>query len=117
MKMYRRTNGRRHYSVVSNYSSAIVTSCSGTTALDLFAVGVIPIGKFEVFGKAGYSMWDAEVSALGQPSAKDDGSDLAYGLGAAYTFAKFALRLEYEMFDIESNADVDMLSFGFDFRF
>ena len=88
-----------------------------TTALDFFAVGVIPIGNFEVFGKAGYSMWDAEVNVFGQQMASDDGNDLAYGLGAAYAFNKFALRLEYEMFDIENNVDVDMLSFGFDFRF
>ena len=89
-----------------------------TTAFDLFAVGVVPVGKaFEVFGKAGYSMWDAEISATGLGSASDDGNDIAYGVGAAYTFGKFALRMEYEMFDIEDTDNVNMASIGADFRF
>jgi hypothetical protein len=89
-----------------------------TKSFDLFAVGVIPIGKsFEVFGKAGFSMWDSEISVTGLGSGSDDGNDLAYGLGAAYTFSKFALRLEYEQFDIAEIDNVSMASFGFDFRF
>jgi len=88
-----------------------------TTALDLFAVGVIPMGSWELFGKAGYSKWDAEIRAQGQPGVSDDGTDLAYGVGTAYTFIKFALRLEYEAFDVEESDKVDMISFGFDIRF
>jgi hypothetical protein len=89
-----------------------------TTALDLFAVGVIPVGgAFEVFGKAGFSSWDADIQTVGQPSVSDDGGDLAYGLGGAYVMGKFALRLEYEQFDIEDADDVNIASLGFDFRF
>lgn len=88
-----------------------------TTSLDLFAVGVIPVGgAFEVFGKAGWSSWDADVTAP-SGSGSDDGTDLAYGLGAAYAFGKFALRLEYEQFDIDDVDDVSSASVGFDFRF
>ena len=90
-----------------------------TSAIDLFAVGVVPLGSFEVFGKAGYSMWDADMSIVGVPgSGSDDGNDLAYGVGGAYKFGgKFAVRLEYEMFDIENTDDVTMASVGIDFRF
>jgi hypothetical protein len=89
-----------------------------TTALDLFAVGVIPIGSWELFGKAGYSRWDAEISAVGVPGGvSDDGTDIAYGVGVAYTFSKVGLRLEYEEFDVEDVDQVNMFSFGFDFRF
>lgn len=89
-----------------------------TKSFDLFAVGVFPIGKsFEVFGKAGYSMWDAKLSATTSGSFSDDGSDFAYGVGAAYTFSKFALRLEYEQFDIAEVDNASMASLGFDFRF
>ncbi len=89
-----------------------------TTAFDLFAVGVIPIGMFELFGKAGYSKWDAEISASGLGSlASDDGNDLAYGIGAAFAIGKFALRVEYEQFDIENTDDISMASVGVDFRF
>jgi hypothetical protein len=89
-----------------------------TTAIDLFAVGVIPVGTaFEVFGKAGYSMWDADFDISGIGSGSDDGNDLAYGIGAAYTFGKFALRMEYEQFDIDNTDNVSMASIGADFRF
>jgi hypothetical protein len=91
-----------------------------TKAFDLFAVGVVPIGKaFEVFGKAGYSIWDADLSMTGtiNGSGSEDGSDLAYGVGAAYSFNKFALRLEYEQFDIADVDNVSMASFGAEFRF
>jgi opacity protein-like surface antigen len=91
-----------------------------TSSFDLFAVGVIPVGSaFEIFGKAGYSMWDAEMRITGVPgSGSDSGNDIAYGLGAAYNFGdKFALRLEYELFEIESNADISMASIGAEFRF
>jgi hypothetical protein len=90
-----------------------------TTALDLFAVGVVPIGtSFEVFGKAGYAMWDAKFSSSLSPgSYSDDGNDLAYGIGAAYNFSKVGVRLEYELFDIEDTDDVSMASVGAVFRF
>jgi hypothetical protein len=90
-----------------------------TTALDLFAVGLFPIGEsFEVFGKAGWSSWDADFTAVGVGTGSEDGTDLAYGLGAAYTFAeKFAVRFEYEMFDIEDTDSVNIASLGVDFRF
>ena len=88
-----------------------------TKAFDVFAVGMLPIGNFELFGKAGYSAWDAEISAAGFEPASEDGNDLAYGIGAAYGFGKFAVRLEYELFDIDSNADVSMATVGMDFRF
>lgn len=87
-----------------------------TTAFDLFAVGVLPLGLFEVFGKAGYTMWDAEVSALSQ-SVSDSGNDMAFGVGAGYAFGKVGVRLEYEMFDIADADDVSMVSVGAEFRF
>lgn len=87
-----------------------------TTALDLFAVGAVPIGSFEFFGKLGYTAWDASISALGEEFS-DDGNDMAYGLGFAYVFNKFSVRLEYEQFDIEDADNISMATVGFDFRF
>ena len=90
-----------------------------TSSIDLFAVGVIPVGSsFEVFGKAGYTMWDMDMSITGLPgSASDDGTDLAYGVGGAYTIGdRIALRIEYELFEIDGTEDVSMASVGVDFR-
>lgn len=89
-----------------------------TKSFDLFAVGVVPIGKsFEVFGKAGYSLWDADISASVGGAVSDDGNDLAYGVGAGYSFGKIGVRLEYEMFDLPEVDTVSMASIGVDFRF
>ena len=57
-------------------------------------------------------------STQGQPgSVGYDGNDLAYGAGVAWHFTKFAVRLEYEMFDIEDTDSVNMASVGMEFRF
>jgi OmpA-OmpF porin, OOP family len=89
-----------------------------TTALDLFAVGMLPLGtSWEVFGKAGWSSWDADITAVGVGTASDDGTDLAYGVGGAYVMGKFDLRLEFEQFDIEDADNVTVASLGFNYRF
>ena len=88
-----------------------------STAFDLWAVGVIPIANFELFGKAGVTSWESEIT--GQPD--QDGSDLAYGVGAAWKISKIAVRLEFEMFDVDGDSgvdtDVNMATVGVDWRF
>jgi OOP family OmpA-OmpF porin len=91
------------------------------TAYDLFAVGVLPMGKhFEVFAKAGYFRWDRTTDTSGavNGSSSDSGSDPVYGVGAAFKFGKhLAVRVEYEEYKM---SDVDKLtqgSAGVDFRF
>lgn len=88
------------------------------TALDLFAMGVVPVGHaFEVFAKAGWSNWDADIIDSGVNVGSDDGTDLAYGLGGSYTFGKFDLRVEFEQFDVENTDDVTVASLGFNYKF
>lgn len=95
----------------------------GTKSIDVFAVGVLPIGtsNWEVFGKAGMARWDVDVqmsaTQLGSQSESQTGNDFAYGVGAAYNLNKFSVRMEYEEFDVDSPASANMASVGFDFRF
>jgi hypothetical protein len=88
-----------------------------TTAVDLFAVGVLPVGPVELFGKAGYSMWDSDFGVTNIGSANDSGNDLAYGIGTAYAFGNIGVRVEYELFDLGEADDVSMFSVGAEFRF
>lgn len=81
------------------------------TGLDAFVVLGVDLGPIGVFAKAGAIAWDADVSADGIPSS-DDGTDPAYGIGAKFGFGSFALRVEYELFDIEDTEDVSMISAG-----
>ena len=88
--------------------------------VDAFAVGVIPIRKLELFGKAGYIYWDADTDLEGLTSSdsSDDGLDFAWGVGVAWKFTDLvALRGEYESFEIDATDDATFLSVGVDFRF
>ena len=88
------------------------------TAWDAFAVGVLPLGFFEIFGKVGMVAWDSDVKISGTGSDSDSGTDPAYGVGIAFKLGKLlAIRAEYERLDIEDTDKVDMASVGLDFRF
>ena len=86
------------------------------TGFDVFLVGSIPASEsFELFGKLGYIMWDAEISSplVPEASESDDGEDLAAGIGAAFhTSDTFSIVGEWEWFDIADSDAVWMLSVG-----
>jgi outer membrane immunogenic protein len=79
--------------------------------LDLFGVAGVDLGPIGVFAKAGFIAWDATASVNGV-GGSDDGTDPAYGIGAKFGFSSFAIRAEYEFFDIEDTQDVAMISAG-----
>jgi hypothetical protein len=78
------------------------------TALAAFGVAGINLGPVGVFAKVGAFSWDLDATIEGE-SVSDDGTDVAYGLGARFHIASFQIRAEYELFDLE-DADVDFLS-------
>ena len=82
--------------------------------------------NFSLFGKVGLMLWDADVTVdvagVGSGSASDDGTDLLFGVGAKYDFSdKAAVRLEYELIDIDNfdagTGDFKVLTLGFLFGF
>lgn len=87
------------------------------TAWDAFAVAGFDLGPIGVFAKLGMISWDAEVSFAGVDLGSEDGSDTAYGVGAAFNLGSFQIRAEYEIFDISDVEDLTMLSAGFVFTF
>jgi opacity protein-like surface antigen len=88
-----------------------------TKAWNLYAVGILPIGNIDLFGKVGYAMWDVDAGG----GDGDDGSDLAYGVGIAFKVSQMiGVRLEYEIVDLkpeDASADLNFWSLGVDFRF
>lgn len=78
---------------------------------DAFGVVGVDLGPIGVFAKAGVISWDAELTIDGVTTT-DDGSDPAYGIGAKIGLGSFALRVEYELFDIEDTEDIAMISAG-----
>jgi OOP family OmpA-OmpF porin len=72
-------------------------------------VGLHPVNpRFDLFAKAGLIAWNAKASDVtgGVPfSAKDDGVDLSFGLGANYYVTKnVGARLEWEHFATDPGA-------------
>lgn len=85
------------------------------TGVNLWGIASLDMGLFDVFGKLGYISWDVEADYLGS-SVSDDGSDLGYGLGAAFFLGPLEIRGEYEIYDLE-DTDVSMLSLGIAYQF
>ncbi len=81
--------------------------------ISAFAVGFLPVGPVDLFAKAGLIAWDSKITG---GAFDDDGSDLAYGVGAQFRVLGLAIRAEYEKFDI-SDVDLDMISVGVTYTF
>jgi hypothetical protein len=68
----------------------------------------------DLFARGGYARWEANLSALA--SEERDGRDPTYGAGAQLRVGSFALRFEYERFELGDD-DVDLTSIGFTYTF
>lgn len=91
---------------------------SSIDGISLSAVGFLPVGPVDLFARVGVIDWSAELSA---PSidvrSKDDGTDLAYGVGAQFRILSLSLRAEYERYEIADTDKVDMVSIGLTYTF
>jgi hypothetical protein len=87
------------------------------TAWEAFGIAGFDVGPVNLFAKAGFVSWDVEATIAGLEAGSDDGSDPAYGVGAAIELGGLQLRAEYEMFDISDVDDLYMLSAGIAFSF
>lgn len=92
----------------------------GVKGVDLFAVGMIPLGIADIFFKAGMLDWDSDLEArVGDVHSafSSDGTDPAYGVGAQFRIKHFAIRAEVEYFDVEATEDLYMYSIGASYTF
>lgn len=84
--------------------SSFEVGMTGTSGFGLIGFDVGPIG---LFAKAGFIYWDLERKYT---TTSDSGTDPAYGVGAKLQFGSFAVRAEYEVFDVDSLDDLSMVS-------
>lgn len=86
--------------------------------ISAFGVFFIPAGPVDVFVKGGLVSFDTtiEVDGLGD-IYREDGTDLAYGVGVQVRLLSLGLRAEYEKFDIDDVEDANMLSIGVTYTF
>jgi hypothetical protein len=99
-------------------SDTVGTNADVQTEVDLssvnaFAMGFLPIGTFDLFAKLGVASWDADIRATLDDltdARSSDGTDPAFGLGAGIRFGSFAIRGEFEYFDVDDADDVYLIS-------
>jgi hypothetical protein len=84
---------------------------TSVTGWDLFGLVGVNMGPFSLFGKVGAIRWDGKSS-----SGNDSGTDPAYGLGLQLQISSFAIRAEYERFNL-SNVDIGLVSAGVSYTF
>lgn len=89
-----------------------------------FAVGTIPLGPFEIFGKAGWLFSDNKLKVyLNQPGqeviqSSHSTSDFIYGAGVGVTFLRHLnVNAEYDRVRVEDAHDSDALWLAAQWRF
>lgn len=83
-----------------------------------FAVGFLPLGPVDLFAKGGLINADTSVVRnSGSNIFEQDGTELAYGVGAQFRLLSLSVRAEYERFDIENVDDLNMFSIGVTYTF
>jgi opacity protein-like surface antigen len=86
-------------------------------AFAAYAVGYlpIPVPNIDVYGKAGLARWQFNGNApdSGLFSVSENGTDFAWGVGGQVHFLdRFAVRIEYEHFNVREADDVQLYSLG-----
>lgn len=79
------------------------------------ALAGFDIGPIGVFAKAGFASWDGDVTA-GDDDLSEDGTDPLYGVGAKFQIGSFAVRGEYEIYDLD-DIEIDYISAGVSYTF
>lgn len=95
-------------------------------ALELVAVGIVPIDRFSLYGKLGvyHGTTDGQArTVLVRGDASDTATELTYGVGAGFDVTRqVTLRAEYQKYndfggDNVGKSDIDVFSLGVLFRF
>jgi hypothetical protein len=96
------------------------TFLTDASSLDVFGMGILPLGKIKLFAKAGYARIDFEAT-IDDPlfvtpiAVSDTQTELAYGAGLSFGLGIADVRFEYETFD--ASEDLNMFSVGAVFKF
>lgn len=87
-----------------------------TTALSVSAVGYFSLPLIDIFGRVGVARWESDPRDLFASLDSEDGTDPTYGVGAQVRLGSFAIRAEYEDYDI-SGGSAELASVGFTYTF
>lgn len=103
-------------------SAGAITASIEVSGIELSGAGFMPVSPtFDLFGKIGLLMWDADLFLTGFPPVASDGTDLIFGIGAQFIPSNnISVRFEYQLttLDVEGvDFDTDVISIGVAFNF
>lgn len=95
------------------------TASAEANAITAFGVLLLPLAPIDLYAKAGLALWNVEGSFSGVANADfdEDGTEFAYGAGVQARLGSFAIRGEYEAFDIDDTDGAELFSLGFTYTF
>lgn len=90
--------------------------------ISAFGVGFLAVGPVDLFGKLGFIAWETAFESPAWDTYfggafENDGTDMAYGVGAQFRVWSFSVRAEYEAFDLSDVDDLSMISIGLTYTF
>jgi opacity protein-like surface antigen len=80
----------------------------------------IPVPNIDLYAKGGLARWqfDGNYTSPGLFAVSDNGTDFAWGVGGQVHFLEnFAVRIEYEHFNVREANDVQIYTLGVSYRF
>lgn len=80
--------------------------------ISAFAIGFLALGPIDVYAKGGIITFDTQLAGI-----EDEGTDLAYGVGAQFRLLGLSVRAEYEIFEADALDDLSMVSLGVTYTF
>jgi len=90
-------------------------------AFAMYAVGIFPLPFVDLYAKAGAARW--QLSGNEQQFGTNlfafdtNGTDFAWGAGAQFKWGRFAVRTEYDGFDVRNTSGAAVYSVGFTWTF
>ena len=113
MKFLSLEGGYVHFGKIQNDVNQMALD-SKTTGWDLFAVGNLPAGPIDIFGKAGILWWRSDGN-FDEAPFEVTGNDFMWGLGAALRLGGLGIRAEFERVEMEGDDTLMMLTAGVTF--
>ncbi|PSW05511.1 porin family protein [Photobacterium lipolyticum] len=99
------------------YPSDDLKMNAGAKSFGVSVLGIIPVShNFEILAKVGFQSWNAKSIDNDGLFVSDDGTDLTFGAGVAFTLAQVSLRGEFERYELDDTY-VDMISVGITYNF
>jgi len=109
--------------------SGDVTVDAELTGITVQLVGQYPIGPVDLFAKVGFLAYDVklietereyyngELEYIDRDRSSFEGTNTVWGVGVRYNFDRYAVRVEYEDFDVSELDDLNIISLGVEYRF